>query len=87
MVKINFERLEIFTNLEKTQCVVQDMKKDFSSIIYQLGIGIEAHALALKIFNSHGEIEYDERECEIIGEMSKMCTPSFMDAISKILGK
>ena len=52
MKKINFERIEIFTGIEKRECIVQNVKKDFADIIYQMGKGIESHALALKIYNS-----------------------------------
>lgn len=85
MVKINFERVELFTGLEKEECVVQNVKKDFANIIYQFGRGIEAHALALKIYNSKGETEYDEQECNLILQLSELCNPSFIDAIRKMV--
>lgn len=86
-MKINFERIEIFTDMTKTKCVVQDVKKDFADIIYQFGRGIESHALALKIFNSKGETEYDEQECNLIRQLSELCSPSFMDAMKKVLNE
>lgn len=86
MKKINFERIEIFTSIEKKECIVQNVKKDFADIIYQIGRGIAAHALALKIYNSHGETEYDEQECNLILQLSELCNPSFIDAIRKVLG-
>ena len=49
MKRINFERIEIFVDIDKTRCSVENYKKDFANIIYQLGRGIEAHALAFKI--------------------------------------
>ena len=66
MKRINFERIEIFVDIDKTRCSVENYKKDFANIIYQLGRGIEAHALAFKIFNSNGEIEYNDEECNMI---------------------
>lgn len=87
MKNINFERIEIFVDIAKTQCVVQDVKRDFADIIYQFGRGIEAHALAFKIFNSNGDTEYDERECNLIRQLSELCSPSFMDAIKKVLNE
>lgn len=85
MKKINFERIEIFTGIEKRECIVQNVKKDFADIIYQMGKGIEAHALALKIYNSKGETEYDEQECYLIRKISELCSPFFIDAIKKVL--
>ena len=32
-MKINFERIEIFTDMTKTKCVVQDVKKDFADVM------------------------------------------------------
>lgn len=75
----------MFTNIEKKECVVQNVKKDFANIIYQLGRGIEAHALAFKIFNSNGEIEYKDEECNMIREYASLCSPAFIDAINKLL--
>jgi hypothetical protein len=48
MKRINFERIEIFVDIDKTRCSVENYKKDFANIIYQLGRGIEAHASHLK---------------------------------------
>ena len=84
-MKINFERIEIFTDMTKTKCVVQDVKKDFADVIYQFGRGIESHALAFKIFNSNGEIEYNDEECNMIKEYASLCSPAFIDAINKLL--
>ena len=76
MKRINFERIEIFVDIDKTRCSVENYKKDFANIIYQLGRGIEAHALAFKIFNSNGEIEYNDEECNMIKEIRKFMFPS-----------
>jgi len=46
---------------------------------------IEAHALAFKIFNSNGEIEYNDEECNMIKEYASLCSPAFIDAINKLL--
>lgn len=37
MKRINFERIEIFVDIDKTRCSVENYKKDFANIIYQLG--------------------------------------------------
>lgn len=74
-----------FVDIDKTRCSVENYKKDFANIIYQLGRGIEAHALAFKIFNSNGEIEYNDEECNMIKEYASLCSPAFIDAINKLL--
>lgn len=84
MKKINFEKLPISMNIgdENTE---QDVKKDFANILYQHGKGIECHALALKIYNSNGEGEYNIEECELIKQASLTCAPFFIDAISNVI--
>ena len=85
-VKINFERIEIFTNVAKTECTVQDVRRDFADLIYNGCNGIEAHALAMKIYQSSCNTEYNGRECQLIKDYAnRLCTPAFIDAIQKIL--
>ena len=72
-------------DIEGNNVVEQDVKKDFANLIYQYGKGIEFHALALKIFNSNGDTEYSEEECELIRQASLSCAPFFIDAISNVL--
>lgn len=81
---INFERVEIFTDVARTSCMIQNVKKEFADIIYRYGNGIEAHALALKIYNSNGNTEYSEDEVKLIRSVSKMLSPAFIDAIDKL---
>ncbi len=85
MKKINLEKLEVFLNIAKTQRVEQNVKSDLADIMYKTGKGIAYHALALKIYNSSGETEYTDDECELIREVSQTCAPFFIDAINDIL--
>ena len=85
MKKINLEKLEVFLNIAKTQRVEQNVKSDLADIMYKTGKGIAYHALALKIYNSSGETEYTDDECEFIREVSQTCAPFFIDAINDIL--
>lgn len=86
-MNIDFSRIEMFTDIAHTQCVVTDVRKQFADIIYNLGQGIAAHALALKIFNSKGPEFYDETECAMITEYSRHCTPAFIEAIQTVTAK
>ena len=63
----------------------KNVKTDFSNVIYTMGHGIEAHALALKIFNSSGETEYNENEVRLIKKYSELCQPAFIDAINRVI--
>lgn len=85
-VKINFENMEIFTNIARTECVVQDVRTSFADIVYNHCNGIEAQALAMKIYQSSGDTSFTERECQLIEKCAEAtCTPAFIDAIKKQL--
>lgn len=86
-MNINFSRIEVFTDMAHTQCVICDLRTQFADVIYNMGHGIAAHALALKIYNASPDEPtfYDENEVSMIEEYSKFCTPAFIDAIDRIL--
>lgn len=83
MRTINFQRLEVFTNIERTQCCISDVRKELGEAIYNNGHGIAAHALALKIYNSQGSIEIDDNEGLLLEKfVQQFGTPSLIDAIN-----
>ena len=84
-MKIDFEKVEVFTGIAKRQCVVENLKEPFADLIYNTGRGVAAHALALKIYNSDSETEYTAEECNLIRQYSEMCSPNVIDAIGKLL--
>lgn len=84
-MKIDFTDISIPTGIDKREQVRTDVRRDFANVIYRLGTGIEAHALALKIYNSAGPEEFTERECKLIRGFAGKCTPAFIDAINDIL--
>lgn len=86
-MKIDFKRVEVFTNIAKTECVVTDIREAFADLIYTRGTGIKAHALAMKIYNSDSETEWTEEETKLIKAYSELCTPSYLDAINKLIEK
>ena len=61
-MKINFDSVKVFTDLDKKNSVTQNMRKEFANFVYTQGSGIAAHALALKIYNGNGDTEYDPNE-------------------------
>lgn len=85
MKTINFEKLEVHTDIDGQNKQESNVKKDFANLMYQHGKGIEFHALAMKIYNSKGEEEYSEDECKLIKQASLTCAPFFIDAISDVL--
>ncbi len=84
-MKINFDMFEVFTDLAKTQVVRQSIRRDFANLIYVSGNGIEAHALALKIYNGDADTEYSPQEVELIRQYSQRCVPCVIDAFDKVL--
>lgn len=84
-MKINLERVEVFTDLSKTQCAVIDMRKQIANIIYSqgAGLGLAGQALAVKMWNGNDETEYTDDEVKIIKELVERTTaPCFIDAVN-----
>lgn len=84
-MKINFDRVEVFTGIAKKQCVVENLREQFADLVYMTGRGVAAHALALKIFGGDAETEYSDEECAMIRQFAENCTPSVIDAINGML--
>lgn len=84
-MKINFDSVKVYTDLDKKQSVTQNMRKEFANFIYTQGNGIAAHALALKIYNGNPDTEYDENEVAIIRQFVDNCTPCVIDAFHEML--
>ena len=82
MVAINFEAIEVYTDIAKTEKIVTNEKKGFANAMYLQGRGIAFHALALKIYNSQGEMEYSDEEYELILKIAEaFYAPCFIDAL------
>lgn len=82
MKKIDFSKMEICTGISHELCVVRDIREDFADTMFKNMIGLPALALALKIYNSNGEEEYDDKEVKIIKACAENFTsPNVIDAI------
>jgi hypothetical protein len=83
MVKINFESLRVFKDIDHKIVEIKDVKKRVADELYSRGQGIEFHALALKIYNSKGETEFDDEEYRLIMiYANQRCTPAEIDAFT-----
>ena len=81
-IKINFEDVGIYTDIEHKTMVRLDMKKKIANDLYNHGQGIAFHALALKIYNSQGEIELSGEEYNLLMDYARqMSTPAAIDAL------
>jgi hypothetical protein len=82
MVKINFESLRVFKDIEHKVAEVINIKMSVANTLYEHGQGIAFHALALKIYNSEGEMEYTDDEYDLImAYANQMCKPCIIDAL------
>lgn len=85
MVKINFEQLRIFKDIEHKVCEVMDVKMAVANDLYEEGHGIAFHSLAMKIYNSKGETEYTDEEYNLImAYANQMCKPCIIDALQEL---
>ena len=84
-MKVNFEKLIIYTDIAKKNKVESDVKEGIADAMYQHGHGIASHALALKIYNSQGDCELTEQEYAILMEfVNNQCTPMVIDAFQNL---
>ena len=84
-IKINFEDVGIYTDIERKTMVRLDMKKKVANDLYNHGQGIDFHALALKIYNSQGEIELSGEEYNLLmAYANQMSTPAVIDALQSL---
>lgn len=81
-MKINFEQLRVYNDIAKTRELVVNVKVQVADTIYQKGIGIAAHALALKIYNSTGDCELTDDEYQLlISFAERHFIPMVIDAL------
>ncbi len=68
--------------------VKMDVREAFGNLIYTNMNGIAAHALALKIYRSEGDLEYTDAEVQALRTASeKLCTPMFIDGLALQINK
>lgn len=82
MKKVNFKKFEVYTGISRQKKITGDARKDFADLIYQHTIGIEAHALAFKIYNSEEPVAITGKEEQLIVRVAnEWCTPMFIDGL------
>jgi len=86
-MKIDFSKLPCFTNISKQEKVNVDIKYQFSNAMYMQGGGVEIGSLAMKIYNSEGEEEYNDQECKIILEFAKKINTMIADSLEDLMNQ
>jgi hypothetical protein len=64
-MKVNFKELPVYTSIRKDKTEKVDISEVVADTIYKNVGGVVAHSLALRIYND-GEVELNEKECEIV---------------------
>lgn len=86
MKKVNFQEFKVFQNIEKTDTLIYDIRKDLSDLLYRLGDGMLAHKLCHTIFESQGEIELDQEQADyLIRFAGRHCTPAIITSLNEAL--
>lgn len=87
MKKINFKEFQIQENLFSNTKTTVDLREGFSNVVYKNSQGIKGLDLALKIYKSNGEIEFNDDELQIIKSVSEICVAPITKAIQDILNE
>lgn len=86
MFKLNFQQFSVPTGVSRKNRQTGDARESFADMIYLNVNGIKAHALAMKIYQSEGAIDYSLEEVKLIREVAeKLCAPSFIDGLKEQL--
>lgn len=85
-MKINLERVEVFTDLSKTQCTVMNIRERLANVIYERGQGLACSVLAHKLYETKGEVELDDKEAEILRQIAEqLLTPAVCEGVLNML--
>ena len=87
MKKINFKEFQIQENLFSDAKTLVDLREGFSNVVYKNSQGIKGLDLALKIYKSDGEIEFNDDELQIIKNISEICVAPITKAIQDIFNE
>lgn len=87
MKKINFKEFQIQENLFSDTKTLVDLREGFSNVVYKNSQGIKGLDLALKIYKSNGEIEFNDDELQIIKNISEICVAPITKAIQDIFNE
>lgn len=85
-MKVNLERIEVFTDLAKTSCTVVDIREQIAELIYTNGQGLACSVLAHKLYENKGEVELDDKEVGILRKVAEnFLTPCACDGLLNAL--
>ena len=86
MKKINFRQFSLFTDISRKNTTKTDVSTAIADAIYKQAMGIMAHSLAIRIYESNGEIELSPEEAAFLGRfIRENTTPLFQDSFESNL--
>lgn len=84
-MKIDFTKFPCYAGIKKDFRIEKDIAESLGDAIYTNVPGIAASSLAHKIYSSKGEIEFDERELQIIRNCTALFPGVYADSINDYL--
>lgn len=81
MAKINFKEFKLYVDISRETTRSFDVRKEFSNFMYLNFRGIQAHDIALRIYHSDGDIEFDDSDMSVIKNVSNQLSPVFIDSL------
>lgn len=87
MKRIDFEHFNVYASVSRKVARPMDVRETFADMIYNNVNGIKAHALALKIYENKGAVEYTDEEVQLIRTVAEqLCVPGFIDGLNEQIG-
>ncbi len=81
MAKINFKEFKLYVDISRESTRDFDIRKDFSNFMYLNCRGIQAHDIALRIYHSDGELEFNDSDMAVIQGAANMVGGTFIDSL------
>lgn len=86
-MKINFRKFPVYTSIRKDAVMQQDISFPLSNSIYTNIPGIMAHAVAMKIYSSDGEVELTQEEAAALTRWVELFSGVIADSVRDYIRK
>lgn len=85
-MRIDFQHFNVYLSVSRKEARPMDVRETFADMIYNNVNGIKAHALALKIYESDGGVDYTDDEVKLVRVVAeRLCVPGFIDGLNEQL--
>lgn len=86
-MKANFKKFPIYMNIRKDMVQEQDISFILSNAIYTNIPGVMAHSVAMRIYESDGDMELSEEETMQLEQWAGMFSGIIADSIKDYISK